>query len=192
MNEEKLSAQDRTILLGLARRSICLAVEKKPFPDLIMGDYSPALQMDGASFVTLTEAGELRGCIGTLEPYQPLVQDVCEHAVAAAIHDFRFPALQAYEIPLIRIEISRLTIPQPITYSSPVELPRLIRPGIDGVTLNDGIRRATFLPQVWEKIPDPYDFLKHLCHKMGASPDLWQKKVLNVSVYQVEEFHEEE
>ncbi|NPV75917.1 MAG: AmmeMemoRadiSam system protein A [Anaerolineae bacterium] len=189
---EKLSESDKKILLKLARQSIILAVGGKPLPHLDLSLYSPVLQSDGASFVTLTEGGELRGCIGTLEPYQPLVQDVCEHAVAAALHDYRFPPLQPSEIPLIKIEISRLTLPQPVRYENPLDLPSLLRPNIDGVTLRDGFRRATFLPQVWEKIPEPYDFLGHLCQKMGAPSDLWQKKVLSVSIYQVEEFREEE
>ncbi len=192
MMSENLSESDKKILLKLARQSIILAVGGKPLPDLDIGSYSTVLQSDGASFVTLTEGGELRGCIGTLEPYQTLVQDVCEHAVAAALHDYRFPPLQAYEIPLVKIEISRLTLPQPVRYENPLDLPGLLRPGIDGVTLRDGFHRATFLPQVWEKIPKPYDFLGHLCQKMGAPSDLWQKKILSVSIYQVEEFREEE
>jgi AmmeMemoRadiSam system protein A len=192
MIEEKLSAHDKKILLELARQSIQLATERKTLPELDLDAFSPILQCDGASFVTLTESGELRGCIGTLEPYQPLVQDVCEHAVAAALHDYRFPPLQSYEVPLVKIEISRLTLPEPVRYSNPLDLPGLIRPGTDGVTLRDGVHRATFLPQVWEKIPEPYDFLSHLCQKMGVSPGLWQKKVLTVSVYQVEEFQEED
>lgn len=188
----QLSNQDRQILLKLARQFIQLAVEKKRLPVLDLSSFSPDLQRNGASFVTLTEAGELRGCIGTLEPYQPLVQDVCEHAVAAALQDYRFPPLQPFEVPLIKIEISRLTLPQPIEYTNPMDLPGLLRPGVDGVILKDGIHKATFLPQVWEQLPDPYDFLSHLCQKMGVSPGLWQRKVLSVSIYEVEEFHENE
>jgi len=190
MIPEKLSESDKKILLDLARQSIFLTVGGELPPELELELYSPVLQSDGASFVTLTQDGGLRGCIGTLEPYQPLVQDVCEHAIAAALHDYRFPPLQLYEIPHIKIEISRLTLPQPVRYENPLDLPGLLHPGIDGVTLRDGFHRATFLPQVWEKIPEPYDFLGHLCQKMGASSNLWQKKVLSVSVYQVEEFRE--
>lgn len=192
MMSEKLSESDKKILLELARQSIILSVGGKPLPDLDLSLYSLVLQSDGASFVTLTKGGELRGCIGTLEPYQPLVQDVCEHAVAAALHDYRFPPLQSYEISHIKIEISRLTLPVPVRYENPLDLAALLHPGTDGVTLRDGAHRATFLPQVWEKIPEPYDFLGHLCQKMGSSSDLWQKKILSVSIYQVEEFREEE
>lgn len=191
MNPESLSENDKKILLHLARQSIELAVNGRPGLKLDLNSYSPVLQAPGASFVTLTEAGELRGCIGTLEPYQPLVQDVCEHAVAAALQDYRFPPVQAFEVQGLTIEISRLTQPQPLHYEDPRQLSALIKPGTDGVILKDGVRRATFLPQVWEKIPDSYDFLSHLCQKMGTPSDLWQRKVLSVWVYQVEEFHEE-
>ena len=94
------------------------------------------------------------------------------------------------ELSQIEIEISRLTLPVPLEYSTPEDLLAKLRPGIDGVLLRDGVRRATFLPQVWEKIPDPAEFLDNLCYKMGVSPELWRKKHLDVSIYRVEEFHE--
>lgn len=186
-----LSPEERSILLRLARRSIDLAVNGRPLPRLVLSDYSAPLRENGASFVTLTEQGELRGCIGTLEAYQPLVQDVCEHAVAAAQEDYRFTPVQPFEVARLKIEISRLTPPEILKYSTPEELLRLLRPGVDGVVLRDGVRRATFLPQVWEKIPQPADFLGQLCRKMGAPADLWRTKPLQVSIYQVEEFAEE-
>ena len=113
-----------------------------------------------------------------------------QHAVAAALQDYRFPPVQPDELNNIELEISYLTVPQPVEYSSPAELLEVLRPGIDGVILQDGIRRATFLPQVWEKIPDKAIFLSHLCEKMGAQHDLWLRKRLQVFVYQVEEFKE--
>jgi AmmeMemoRadiSam system protein A len=134
--------------------------------------------------------GNLRGCIGALEPYQSLAEDVREHAVAAALQDYRFPPVQASELAGIEIEVSRLTAPVPLEYKDAGDLPSKLRPGVDGVILRDGFRRATFLPQVWEKIPDPDEFLANLCYKMGAAPDTWRKKKLEVLVYQVEEFHE--
>ena len=90
----------------------------------------------------------------------------------------------------LEIEISRLTAPQVLAYEQPRELLKKLRPGVDGVILRDGIRRATFLPQVWEKVPDTGEFLTHLCLKMGASADTWKHRPLTVLVYQVEEFHE--
>jgi hypothetical protein len=191
MNPEKLTDQEKQTLLQLARQSIERAVKGLPKIDLNLDDYSDPLREVGASFVTLTEAGELRGCVGALEPYQPLVQDVCEHALAAALQDYRFRPVQPAEIPYLQIEISRLTRPEPLPYRSPEELLSLIRPGIDGLIIRDGVRRATFLPQVWEKVPDKAEFLTHLCLKMGGPGNLWQCKPLQVFTYQVEEFEEE-
>ena len=190
MNPEPLTESEKQTLLVLARQSIELAVHKRPLPHLKLAEYSPALQADGASFVTLTIGGELRGCIGALEAYQPLVQDVCEHAAAAAMEDYRFPPVRGVEVDKLEIEISRLTLPEPLVYNQPLELLNKLRPGMDGVILRDGMRRATFLPQVWEKVPDTGDFLTHLCLKMGAPGNLWQRKMLQVLTYQVEEFRE--
>jgi AmmeMemoRadiSam system protein A len=140
--------------------------------------------------VTLTVRGELRGCIGTLEPYQPLADDVREHAIAAALQDPRFPPVGPNELNGINIEVSRLSMAYPLEYSTAEDLIQKLRPHIDGVILRDGMRRATFLPQVWEKIPDPALFMNNLCYKMGAVPDAWKRKHLEVLTYQVEEFHE--
>jgi AmmeMemoRadiSam system protein A len=190
MITDPLTDEEKKILLKLARQSIELAVGGHPLPSLVLEDYPPNLKENGASFVTLTEDGDLRGCIGALEPYQPLVQDVCEHAVAAALDDFRFSPVTPYEVSRLVIEISRLTVPQPLQYEHPQDLPNCLKAGSDGVILRDGIRRATFLPQVWEKLPDPVEFLSHLCQKMGAPADLWKRKMLQVFTYQVEEFQE--
>ena len=191
MNTEKLTDQDRQILLRLARQSIELAVKQLPAIELNLAEYSDPLRANGASFVTLTEDGDLRGCIGALEPYQPLVQDVCEHAVSAAMEDYRFRPVRLSEVPLLHIEISRLTLPDRLVYSTPEQLLSMLRPGIDGVIIRDGLRRATFLPQVWEKMPDKAQFMTHLCLKMGGPGNLWQYKPLQVFTYQVEEFQEE-
>ena len=113
-----------------------------------------------------------------------------EHAAAAALQDPRFPPVRPEEVAALRIEISRLTPPQRLAYAAPEELPSRLRPGVDGVILQDGWRKATFLPQVWEQLPRPEDFLTHLCAKMGASPELWRRKKLDVFTYQVEAFEE--
>ncbi|MGD0005022.1 MAG: AmmeMemoRadiSam system protein A [Anaerolineaceae bacterium] len=190
MISEPLTDDEKRILLRLARHSIELAASHNPLPELVLSEYSAQLQQEGASFVTLTENGELRGCIGALEPYQALVQDVCEHAAAAAMDDYRFTPVSPDEVAQLAIEISRLTIPQSLQYRQPAELLAALKPDVDGVILRDGIRRATFLPQVWEKLPDPASFLSHLCQKMGAPSDLWQRKIMQVFTYQVEEFEE--
>ena len=190
MSEDKLTAEEKQTLLELARQALESGVRGQKLPTLDSKSLSPRLQEDGASFVTLTIDGNLRGCIGALEAYQPLAEDVREHAVAAALQDFRFSNVGPEELSQIEIEVSCLTPPDPLEYTTPEDLLAKLRPGIDGVLLRDGSRRATFLPQVWEKLPEPAEFLKNLCYKMGAAPDLWRKKHLDVFIYQVEEFHE--
>lgn len=192
MQAETLTPEERCLLLGLARRAIEKAVCQKDFTPPAPEDFPPRLREKGVCFVTLTTLdGDLRGCIGGLEAVQPLALDVWEHAIAAALEDYRFPPVRPEEISRLRIEISHLTEPQPLVYEDPAGLPKLLHPLVDGVVLRDGGRRATFLPQVWEKLPDPEEFLSHLCMKMGASPDLWRRKKLHVEIYHVEEFHEE-
>jgi AmmeMemoRadiSam system protein A len=188
--EQHLADSDRSFLLCLARQSIENYVHGDPVPPVEVNELSPLLREQGACFVTLTYRGYLRGCVGALEPYQSLVEDVREHAIAAAFQDYRFPPVQANEIKDIEIEISYLTRPERLEYKDPDELMKILRPSIDGVVIRDGMKRATFLPQVWEKIPDPEEFLEQLCLKMGSPADLWRRKKLDVMTYQVEEFHE--
>jgi AmmeMemoRadiSam system protein A len=190
MPDQFLNDEERTTLLQLARQSLedgVLGKTPRPFD---LDSLSAPLRETGASFVTLTIHGQLRGCIGTLDAYQPLAEDVCTHAVDAALHDYRFPPVQPNELALIDIEVSRLTKPTPLAYKDGNELLHILRPGVDGVILRDGHHKSTFLPQVWEKLADPDVFLDHLCEKMGAPANLWRRKHLDVSIYQVEEFHE--
>ncbi len=188
--ENQLSSDERRFLLELARRTMTRAVTGQPAGNTPDPEIPHNLKINGASFVTLTISGELRGCIGTLEAYQPLYRDVADHARQAALEDYRFPPVSEVELPLIDIEISRLTSPMPLPYSNPADLPGLLHPDIDGIILKDGARRATFLPQVWQQLPDADMFLSHLCQKMGAASDLWRRKMLEVSIYHVEEFSE--
>lgn len=188
--DDDLTQEEKQFLLHLARQVLERAVRREKLPPLELESLSPCLQAEGASFVTLTKGGELRGCVGALEPYQPLAEDVREHTVAAALEDFRFPPVQPDELPQIEVEVSRLTRPVPLTYDGPEDLLAKLQPGLDGVVIRDGFRSATFLPQVWDKIPDKVDFLDQLCWKMGAEPDLWRRKKLEVLIYRVEEFHE--
>jgi len=185
-----LTSDERQTLLRLARDALELGVRSRKLPPLDQSSLTSTLREQGASFVTLTIQGTLRGCIGALEAYQPLAEDVREHAVAAALQDPRFPPVGESELNRISIEVSRLTVPDPLEYSSSEDLLVKLRPHIDGVILKDGHRRATFLPQVWEKLPDPAEFLNNLCAKMGARQNLWRHTKLQVYVYQVEEFHE--
>lgn len=190
--DDRLTDEEKRYLLKLARQSLEAGVRGRPLPPLDPAALTPRLRAAGASFVTLTKGGALRGCIGALEPYQSLAEDVREHAVAAALEDYRFPNVRPEEVGEIHIEVSRLTRPVPLEYRDPDDLLAKLRPGVDGVILRDGWRRATFLPQVWEKIPDKAEFLDNLCYKMGVPPDTWRRKHLEVLVYQVEEFHENE
>jgi AmmeMemoRadiSam system protein A len=185
-----LTESEKQTLLQLAREAMEYGVRGELLPPLDPAPLSLILRAEGASFVTLTIYGQLRGCIGALQPYQSLAEDVREHAIAAALQDFRFPPVQPSELSQIEIEVSRLTLPQPLEYADSADLLAKLRPGVDGVILRDGFQRATFLPQVWEQLPDKEEFLSHLCAKMGASHDLWRKKHLDVEIYQVEEFHE--
>ena len=187
---DQLTDGEKQTLLRLAREAMEHGVRGKKLPPVDDASLTPRLREQGASFVTLTIYGELRGCIGALEAYLPLAEDVHEHAIAAATQDYRFSPVRPDEVTKIKIEISRLTPPVDLEYKDANDLLGRLRPGIDGVILQDGAHRATFLPQVWEKLPDAATFLSYLCNKMGASENLWRWKKIRVRTYQVEEFHE--
>jgi AmmeMemoRadiSam system protein A len=190
MIPDKLTPDERGELLRIARQALQEAVKGELLTPLDLSSMPASLRADGASFVTLTRNGELRGCIGALEARQALAEDVREHAVAAALQDYRFPPVAPDELPEIQVEISRLTPTQALEYQTPEDLLASLRPCVDGVVLKYGGRRATFLPQVWEKLPEPAVFLSYLCQKMGASPDAWRRHKLEVFTYEVEEFAE--
>jgi AmmeMemoRadiSam system protein A len=187
---EKLNRNEKLTLLRLAREALESSVHGKALPPVVQSELTIPLQEDGASFVTLTINGKLRGCIGALTPYQPLYQDVREHSVAAALQDYRFSPVRPSELSHILVEVSRLTTPQALIYQHPADLLASLQPGRDGVILIDGSRRATFLPQVWAQIPVKEEFLGHLCAKMGAPTNFWKQKHIDVQLYQVEEFNE--
>lgn len=188
--EDHLSPEEQQTLLRLAREAMTQRVKGEKLSRLDPSSLTQTLREEGASFVTLTKRGVLRGCIGALEPYQSLAEDVRAHAVSAALEDPRFPAVRERELNAIQIEVSRLTRPSLLEYKDADDLLSKIKPHVDGVVLRDGLRRATFLPQVWEKIPQPNEFMDNLCYKMGANYDTWRTKQLEVLTYQVEEFHE--
>jgi AmmeMemoRadiSam system protein A len=142
--------------------------------------------------VTLTENGELRGCIGHIVPQEALYQAVVDNARNAATRDPRFEPVRPEEVKRIKIEISVLTEPQPLGFSSPEELLNKLEPGEDGVVLRIGSRGATYLPQVWEQLPDKVQFLNHLAEKAGCAPDDWRGRNVSVSIYHVEAFAEPE
>ncbi len=190
MKSNGLTPQEKKELLVMAREAITCAVSGKRLPKILESQLSANLKENGAAFVTLTIGGELRGCIGSLQAYRPLYEDVQQHAVDAALNDYRFQPVTDLEVPLLEIEISVLSKPEPLHYSHAEELPKLLKPREDGVVLRDGPLSATFLPQVWDQLPDPESFLSHLCQKMGAAPNRWRQKIMQVSIYHVEEFKE--
>ena len=183
----QLSPKHRKVLLDLASKSISNGlIEHKPLtvnPD----EYPRPLQQERACFITLTLNDALRGCIGHLEAIQPLVADVAENAYAAAFRDPRFPPLAFEEMKCLTIHISVLTPAQPVTYASEANLIELMRPGIDGLILEEGLNRGTFLPSVWESLPEPRDFLNHLKQKAGLPMDYWSDGI-KISRYETESF----
>ena len=185
--DEQLSTEQRTTLLDIARRSIAHGLEhgRALTPD--PADYDPTLQRPGATFVTLHLHGQLRGCIGSLEPYRSLVEDVAANAFAAAFRDPRFPPLSAQEQDQLALDISVLSPARPMSFSSEQELLDQLRPGIDGLILEDGPRRGTFLPSVWEQLPEPQAFLHHLKQKAGLPAGYWSTDI-RVSRYTTESF----
>jgi len=189
--ETALPEQTQKIILQLARDALRVAAERGHLPSITLNDLPSVLQQTGASFVTLKKNDDLRGCIGALEAKLPLAEDIRQHTVAAALYDYRFPVVEANEVEDISIEVSILTEPKQLAYKDPEELLRLLRPLVDGVIITDGTRRATFLPQVWERIPSPSLFLAMLCEKASLPPNAWETQDLQVFIYQVETIHEE-
>ncbi len=187
---KKLTPQEGQILLKTVRQAIKNHLNGEVYPPINLDDYPSSLTKKGACFVTLTMHGVLRGCIGSIEASQPLINDVQDRAVGAAFNDPRFPELKLDEYPDLKIEVSRLTPPEKLKYSTHDDLVDKLRPGIDGVILRQNSRRATFLPQVWEGLPDPEQFLGRLCMKMGLDPAAWRDQQLDVEIYQAEKFIE--
>jgi len=181
------SEEQGRLLTALARAAIAREFDRSiaapPYPDW--------LKASGAVFVTLTEAGRLRGCIGSLEAHRALGCDLEHNARAAAFRDPRFPPLAQAELPRIRVEVSVLTPATPMTFTDEDDALAHLRPGVDGVILEHGYHRSTFLPQVWEQLPDPRQFLSHLKQKAGLSGDFWAND-LRLSRYGVEKFKEDE
>jgi uncharacterized protein len=172
-----LSKDHQELLLEIARNSIQQGLlTGKALPiDLI--EYPENIQERMASFVTLSLHQELRGCIGVLEAIRPLAIDVAENAFAAAFRDSRFPVVTIQEFKDLEIHLSLLTPAEPVVFNSEEELISLLNPGIDGLILEEGRRRGTFLPSVWEALPRPEEFLQHLKQKAGLSADYWSDEI---------------
>ena len=185
-----LTDQEREFLLGTARASLLRFVTRAQRP--ADEDVPARLKEKRGCFVTLTQGGALRGCVGRLLPDAPLYLAVSENVCGAASRDPRFPPVRAGELEEINIEISVLTDLQPLRFSTPEELLDSLRPFQDGVLLRLGLSVATFLPKVWRQLPDKAEFLSHLALKAGAPSSAWRTREADVSVYQVECFAEPE
>jgi AmmeMemoRadiSam system protein A len=180
-------------LINIARRTIearlgILAEPDKVVPDEDLADQ--AFREKRGTFVTLKIKGQLRGCMGCLTPSETILEGIQRNAVNSAFNDPRFPQLTPAELDQAEIDISILTAPRRLDYQGGSELLQKLRPQTDGVIIGKGPARATFLPQVWEQLPNPEDFLAHLCRKAGLSPDEWRRGELDVSIYQVQYFNE--
>lgn len=187
MNTPAFPADAGPVLLRLARHAIARALGSAAgaAPD------APWLKAPGATFVTLTKAGKLRGCIGSLEARRPLGEDVQANAVAAALRDPRFPVLTAAELPEIAVEVSLLSPPQPIAFRDEADAQAQLVPGTDGVIFEYGHHRSTFLPQVWAELAAPTEFMGHLKYKAGLPPDFWDPAV-KLSRYAVVKWREDD
>jgi len=174
---ESFHQHEEKYLLDLARSALSSAVYSKDMPDPKLDGLSDKskLTQERGCFVTLTISGRLRGCIGNIEPNGPLYKSIIHNAVNAGMHDPRFPQVSPTELDHINIEISVLTAPQPLAFSSPEELLLKLEPFVHGVILKIGYHRSTFLPIVWEQLPEKIEFLEHLSLKAGAGKDEWKK-----------------
>jgi AmmeMemoRadiSam system protein A len=172
-------------LLAIARGAIATQLDI-PSPSVDDTDWQ---REPGATFVTLTCAGALRGCIGSLMAERPLRADVENNALAAAFSDPRFTPLSEREYGDIDVEVSLLSPMQPFAVEDEKQALTLLRPGIDGVLLEYGWRRGTFLPQVWDQLPEPRAFLAHLKQKAGLPADFWAEEI-RLSRYTVTKWHE--
>jgi AmmeMemoRadiSam system protein A len=188
-----MKEEHKKVLLSVARKSIELYLDygeqfipdKDSFPDR-------EFWQERGSFVTLTINEELRGCIGTIIPYEPLIIDVAKNAVNAAFRDPRFYPLTKEEFPFVDIEVSVLTYPEKVNFNGAHDLFAKIRKYEDGVIIKRGFYQATYLPQVWRDIPDKEQFFRTLCLKAGMESECFKDPHLEVFTYRVEAFSEKE
>ncbi len=172
-----LNKAEKNQLLAIARDSIQHGIDSNEPLIVNLQDYSAALNEKGASFVTLELNHQLRGCIGMLDAIRPLAQDVAENAFAAAFRDRRFAPVNGQEVNQLAVHISILTPATPIQFSSEIDLLKQLRPQVDGLILVEGARRATFLPSVWDSLPEPTEFLYQLKRKAGLPSNYWSESL---------------
>ena len=193
-DSQNLSLEKGQLLVKLARLTLsehfAKQIPQEEIDSLNAALNEPCFSAACGTFVTLTIDGKLRGCIGNLTSNESMVSGVRRNAINAAFHDPRFSSLSLSELDLVSIEISILSEPQSLYYRDSDDLLKKIRPNIDGVILRKGVASATFLPQVWEQLPHPQDFLTQLCLKAGLSANAWQQSKVDISTYQVQHFEE--
>jgi AmmeMemoRadiSam system protein A len=177
MARTSLNEAQQQQLLTVAKNSIEYGLTTGKPLTVKLADFSAELTVQRATFVTLQKHGQLRGCIGMLNAVRPLVEDVAENAFAAAFRDPRFPQLTVSELNELDIHISILTPSEPINFNSEQDLLSQLQPHIDGLILQEGHARGTFLPSVWEQLPEPKQFLRHLKQKAGLPPDYWSDTI---------------
>jgi len=180
-----MSTEQGKILLPIARAAISRALSVPCTAD----ESAPWLSEPGACFVTLTQHGQLRGCIGSLQAHRTLLDDVKHNAVNAALRDPRFAPLTAAELGITVVEISLLSPTQSMNFQNEADALAQLRPGVDGVIFECGAYRSTYLPQVWEQLPQPQQFLASLKNKAGLPGNFWSNEV-KLSRYTVEKWSE--
>ncbi|MGW8161112.1 MAG: AmmeMemoRadiSam system protein A [Desulfobulbales bacterium] len=192
-NSANLTEAQGQTLIALARATMAARLG---IPDAIGNKLSSSELADSVfqekrgTFVTLTIKNQLRGCMGCLTPSETILEGIQRNAINAAFNDPRFSPLTTAELNEATIEVSILTNPIQLEYTDGSDLRNKLRPHVDGVIIGKGMARATFLPQVWEQLPTPEDFLSHLCRKAGLSPDEWRQGDLDVLTYGVQYFNE--
>lgn len=189
-DKDRLTEEEGKYLLNVARKIIDQALSGKEGPEKGGTDLPALFDEQRGTFVTLTIGKNLRGCIGHIIPQEALIEGIRINAINAAFKDPRFRPLGKNEWKRVKIEISILTEPKPLSYSDADDLLKKLRPGIDGVIVKKGYHQSTFLPQVWEQLPQKEEFLNHLCLKAGLDGDEWKKGRIEVSTYQVQAFEE--
>lgn len=190
-SSESMSLAEKKQLLELARTTLTeVLLQEKKDSSFRKDQILPSLRVKRGCFVTLHKKETLRGCIGTIQPKDELCDCIQENVLHAAFHDPRFSPLQKEEVDQVEIEISVLTLPQRIHFTDAEDLKQKIRPGQDGIILSQGWRKATYLPQVWEQLPQKEKFLESLCHKAGLPSDAWKDTKTEIEVYQAIVFSE--
>jgi len=189
--KEMLNEEEQEYLLKLARRTLEFYLKDGSKPNVDETSVSQRLKKVQGCFVTLKKHGDLRGCIGHILPQEELYKCVIDNAINAAVNDRRFNPITYDELKDIQIEISVLSVPKELEYDSPEELLSILKPMKDGVVIKSGWHRSTYLPQVWEQLPDKEVFLSRLCMKAGLISECWKSKDVKVETYQAFVFGED-